>query len=470
MFVSNASTVGGVATPLVDGILNRPSVLSMTICAIDWLRPPQASYTRTVFEAIIKGLGTPSPYANDFYCDDKGVWVAAPECDAELAWHPRCETLAPGSPNPLDVPWLPFPFSARDLAAWMVDGWGYFVREKYGDWNVGPDSDELRSIGPLGAKAKEALTLAYEAGRLAISLSPRLDRELASTCHALSKRYNRDREAAISKVRLRERGIADDEYTLRLAVVNEAVEELKQQVVAARKAADEAEDSWRRAMVQHLLLPVEQISAEAFGSSVIQDLQVDRRAEAVYQVLSTSEFVDSEAGRALWVLLNEKDDVEQELHEWTLLHPRTVTEKVELAARKSELQSKLGDISRRLAEAESPARPPASPTSVIPTLNVSLLATPQELVNAFGSRGLKLSWFKDLASRAWLKSARKVTGRGQRGHLAKPLFCPLEVMNGLVNRSRKSNLRVDVGWRILEDRFPLVYEANSFADPRDPTG
>lgn len=235
-------------------------------------------------------------------------------------------------------------------------------------------------------------------------------------------------------------------------------------------AAEAAEQSWRRSVVQHLLLPVERIPAEAFGSQVIRQLPVERRAEAVYQVLSTQQFEDTEAGRELWALLCEQDRIERELREWGLLPPRTVTEKIASDENINALRRKLDELSRRLDEAYADERLRESVVSSPPTLDLRLLATPEQLVEAFGSRGLKLAWFKDLASRAWLKKARKVIGRGQRGHRTKPLFCPFEVMIGLANQSRKSHLSIDAGWRILEKRFPLVYDAKAIADPRGPTG
>jgi hypothetical protein len=118
----------------------------------------EPTYTRSVFEAILAGMGGDDDCRSQYVLSEDGARVKEVDTAGSLAWHPWCEVVAPGSPNPLDEPWLRFPFTARQLAALMTDGWGYFIQEKYGDWQDGPDGDELLSIGRLGGKAKEALT------------------------------------------------------------------------------------------------------------------------------------------------------------------------------------------------------------------------------------------------------------------------------------------------------------------------
>ena len=131
----------------------------------------EPQYSRSVFEAI---LGRDDVSRQEFVCDDKGVWVKQVDSAGSLEWHPLSEITGPSVPNPLDEPWLPFPFTARQLAALMIDGWGHFIREKYGDWDHGPDSDGLANLGPRAGKAREALMAAYEAYRRAQRLAPSL--------------------------------------------------------------------------------------------------------------------------------------------------------------------------------------------------------------------------------------------------------------------------------------------------------
>jgi len=105
------------------------------------------------------------------------------------------------------------------------------------------------------------------------------------------------------------------------------------------------------------------------------------------------------------------------------------------------------------------------------TLDFDLLATRDQLLNAFESWGLKPSWFRELGSHSWLMAARRFKGRGQRSHIIEPLFCPLAVMEGLATSIRgRARLSLTKGWDILDRHFPNVSHANSFADPREQTG
>lgn len=113
----------------------------------------------------------------------------------------------------------------------------------------------------------------------------------------------------------------------------------------------------------------------------------------------------------------------------------------------------------------------ASPKYTTADVNFSLLANPSELLSAFKAWGLKEEWFADLRSHEWLLDARKIVGRGQRGHGLKPLFCPYLVMLGMMHKVRKAKrLGPDTAWRILEHKFPRVHSEFESHDPRDRTG
>lgn len=110
-----------------------------------------------------------------FRIDARGVWIDAPVSEFDN-WHPAMEIDEPGSPDPLSDPSLPFPFTARQLAAFALSGMGRFVADCFfGDgpyfWTgEGPwgDSVEQRDemLGRLparGIKAKRALLEAHKA-------------------------------------------------------------------------------------------------------------------------------------------------------------------------------------------------------------------------------------------------------------------------------------------------------------------
>jgi hypothetical protein len=370
--------------------------------------------------------------------------------------------MKPGSPNPLDEPWLSFPFTARQLAALMIDGWGHLVRDWYGDWKFGPDDAVLAASD---GKVVEALRGAYQAYRQAEELAPRLDLELETAATALAARYEAARKAAMDREQLRDHRHPDAEYAIRLARVNDAVAELDHDLKVARDAADIARAGWRRAMVQHLLLPIEQVSAECFESQTLRAVAPDRRAAALYQAHRQ----DLEDAAAHWDLVCEQQRVEAELRRWRSLTPQTVTEAALHDTKLGELAAKLASISS-LTQPMTPLANLELTDGANAPLNPALLATRDELYAAFGSFGLKKTWFNELNSHHWLLMARKVGGLGQRSWRREPLFCPYEVMTGLVEKSRKGRISIDTGWRVLEHKFPDSYAAFSAGDPREPSG
>ena len=132
-----------------------------------------------------------------------------------------------------------------------------------------------------------------------------------------------------------------------------------------------------------------------------------------------------------------------------------------------------GNAVNALADAftDAPATAPATPAPVVAELDYSLMATLAELLDAFGKWGMRAAWFDDLNSRQWLLDARRRKGQGQRGNVIEPLFCPFAVMNGMIEKVRKtSRLNPDAAWRTLEHKFPKVYATFEGYDPRERTG
>ena len=100
--------------------------------------------------------------------------------------------------------------------------------------------------------------------------------------------------------------------------------------------------------------------------------------------------------------------------------------------------------------------------------DINLLATRQQLIDAFGSiTGMNLSWFRNLKYTPRLKDACKRPGRGGKGHIIQPLFCPFEVMLWLVDKKRKTGKPIGdfTAWRMLKAHFPKVYAIHADAAP-----
>ena len=106
-----------------------------------------------------------------------------------LRWRPaRQLQLLPGAPEVKGTPMLPNPFTARELAAFMLDGTGALVAHCYGERDDGPDPDSLRAIDP-DSKARRAVTEAFTAYRLAIEKVGKYDMDALARRDAAHTAY-----------------------------------------------------------------------------------------------------------------------------------------------------------------------------------------------------------------------------------------------------------------------------------------
>lgn len=137
------------------------------------------------------------PYAPKGYLrfDERGVW---PDIERDLLLQTETERLRwrparqlqhlPGAPEVKDTPMLPNPFTARELAAFMLDGAGALVADFYGEWDDGPDPDSLRAIDP-DSKARRAVTEAFTAYRMAIEKVGKYDMDALARRDAAHTAY-----------------------------------------------------------------------------------------------------------------------------------------------------------------------------------------------------------------------------------------------------------------------------------------
>ena len=127
--------------------------------------------------------------------DERGVW---PDIERDLLlqteteglrWRPaRQLQLLPGAPEVKGTPMLPNPFTARELAAFMLEGAGALVADFYGEWDDGPDPESLRAIDP-DSKARRAVTEAFTAYRLAIEKVGKYDMDALARRDAAHTAY-----------------------------------------------------------------------------------------------------------------------------------------------------------------------------------------------------------------------------------------------------------------------------------------
>ena len=98
--------------------------------------------------------------------------------------------------------------------------------------------------------------------------------------------------------------------------------------------------------------------------------------------------------------------------------------------------------------------------------NYAMLATPDQLVAAFGSMsGMTSQWFRSMKDRPALHAA--VVAPGTRGRNGGPPYLDVfSVVMYLIDPTRKGRtMRAETGWRLLKAHFPQVHAAHEDHDP-----
>jgi hypothetical protein len=146
------------------------------------------TYIREVAKVIIESR------IKEFEISDDGIRprkvpVENSEFDQLINWTPSCELDGADAPDPMIAPALPFPFTANQLAAFMIHGCGYFVREQFGDWADGPDPLALKELGIAARNAKAALQGAFAAYRAAECVVGAYDKTYSERIQELEELY-----------------------------------------------------------------------------------------------------------------------------------------------------------------------------------------------------------------------------------------------------------------------------------------
>jgi hypothetical protein len=112
---------------------------------------------------------------------DDGVYVSdeyQKVRDAFFVWNPPCDMDWPDSPDPLGAPSLPIPFTAAELAAFMLHGVGASFQEIFGPFGDPPREKALAALGVRAVKVRKALREAYSLARQAQEIVGKLDQRL----------------------------------------------------------------------------------------------------------------------------------------------------------------------------------------------------------------------------------------------------------------------------------------------------
>lgn len=153
------------------------------------MEKPKAQYKiwKRRAEYLLRDCGVDA----SFRIDKRGVWPVAEESFVHTgdgskvysteyvfaSWRPARVLAAKGcltdkgiEIDPASEPALPFPFDARQLAAFMLSGMGAMVADHFGrDWKTGPDSDALEHSIPIDEEwLRKTVEGAYDAYREAM--------------------------------------------------------------------------------------------------------------------------------------------------------------------------------------------------------------------------------------------------------------------------------------------------------------
>ena len=191
------------------------------------------------------------------------------ESTKSLRWKPVHELAGPNKPSS-SGPALPFPFTANQLAAFMLWGWwGSHFQSFFGLLDCGPNEFVLNGDHEDAADAYEALRQAYVIYQDALHVVGELDQQDRQRAYDLLEQAGDAYSQALDRERVMERVIIEkedgrlelgdfiprDEYLPRLARAKESVAAQKAQALQAEEQADAKERAWRKSMTRQLLQP-----------------------------------------------------------------------------------------------------------------------------------------------------------------------------------------------------------------------
>lgn len=231
----------------------------------------QASLSRRYFQADareilgVAGFGNghsdmkiaagQSPYGDHLIViDETGVSPNNSLEQRSLLWKPCLELVDElDAPDAMVTPGLPFPFTAPQLAMFMLDGPGAFVNIKFGEWQSEPDQGALDSMGIYANRAREAVRAAFAAYHQAVGvvgLSHRVQE--AEEAEALRLYEAADRAACVKHNPFRD-AVTREEYWILLERAKAEVASQSNQLKLARSNSASARSLWRKAMVKELV-------------------------------------------------------------------------------------------------------------------------------------------------------------------------------------------------------------------------
>ncbi len=229
----------------------------------------EPQYKREIFEGLLHTLDvvlTDNSIINmqndavrgNYDIRDDGAWLRKNDAVPAFNWTPASDLEeGPESPDPLTTPALPFPFTARQLAAFTLGGWGWFLGERFADDTGLLDTEVVPLLlgGSLNTKLRESITAAFSAlqnARLNAPIpNPELERALVKAQEECEAAATAAGAAHDWRDTNQPEAVREERRLAYLAAVNP----YRQKKREAQVAYDEAQETWRKAMVRQLLNP-----------------------------------------------------------------------------------------------------------------------------------------------------------------------------------------------------------------------
>lgn len=260
-------------------------------------------YKREVFEGLLCALDvvltdngalhSPDDNVRGHYdIRDDGAWLRMNDAVAAFNWTPVCDLEeVPESPDPRTAPALPFPFTARQLAAFMLGSWGGFLGERFSDGSGQLDTEVVLRLlgGSLDTKLRESIAAAFSAlqnARRDVPVhNPELWQELAK---ALAEGEAAE-TAALAAHDWTDANQPEEAQENRRVAYLAAVNPYRDNLRKAQAAYDKAQEAWRRAMVRQLLVSAQITNSVPVTAESAGDVQHKARRDLLDPVIEAAQ-------------------------------------------------------------------------------------------------------------------------------------------------------------------------------------
>lgn len=221
---------------------------------------------------------TPGVYVSETYIGLFPSGGEGIEAGNVFEWNPACDTE--DDTDPEAAPLLPVPFTAKELAAFLLYGVGNYIQERLG--RIGQlDEDQLSKLGGVRKKLpRQALRAAYVEAERAQQIVGLPDIEAQELAYSLAEQLDEAEREENHSQGVFARDISPEEASRRRALVVESLADLRKRTQIAKSEAAAKAAQWRGAMVRQLLEPLPQTPEQPVSAGANREELARLRAEA----------------------------------------------------------------------------------------------------------------------------------------------------------------------------------------------